>query len=265
LEDEKMSTKRFMSVVVLFLAITGVASADHYIDSGTHSWVSNANWLDGTAPTATDDVYFVGWAGSPEVCNIGSGDNALAGNTYVGWSTAGPTTTLNITGTGKLTTGAMSIAVTDDSVTDTVNVKDTAALNLTGVLTVGQSGVGTLHMTGGTVTAKEIYVTMWFTGAVGHIQLDGGLLWGKENFWMGVDGMDSSMDINGGTLKVPYSLGSTIENYIAAGKITAKGLNGLSNFVEATDGLTYTTFQAVPEPMTLSLLAIGGLLLRRKK
>lgn len=262
-----MFTKKFISIVVIVLAVSSIVSAGYYIDSGDHLWNNPSNWIyDSGIPTAGSYNQLVGWNGQPEVCNITTGVNAVSMGLYIGQSTAGLTTTLNITGTGTLNVGGgMSIAQYDDATTGTVNVKDSASIIVGGALAVGEGGTGTLHMTGGTVRATEIYVTMWNAGSVGHIQLDGGLLQGVNNFWMGIAGMESSMDINGGTLKVPYSLGSTIEGYIAAGKITAKGLNGLNNFSEATDGATYWTFQAIPEPITMSMLALGGLFIRRKK
>lgn len=259
-----MITKSFISVVVLILAVTGIASADHFLDHGNHLWTDNANWLDGSVPTAADTVYFVGWMGSPEVCNVGAGESAVAGTTYLGWATTEPVITLNIAGT--MTTGVMSTAVTDDLVTGNVNVTGNGILNVTGNLTVGQGGTSTFSIKdNGYVSAATLYLTMWNPGSTGHIQIDGGMLDIAGQFWMGTEGtgINASMDISGGKLKVANAWRSTIEDYIARGKITGNGLVGLNNFLITSDN-TSTIFQ-IPEPMTMTLLCVGGLLLRRKK
>lgn len=245
----KIVANGFMLAVLVILVGSGIVSAAHYIDAGSHLWSDPNNWLAVTVPTAGETTQMVGWAGSPEVCNITSGVNAVSKNLYVGQSTAGLTTTLNVMGTGTLAVGTnMSIAQYDELTIAEVNIVDSAIVAVGGVLAVGEGGTGTLRITGGTVTAYEVWITSWNSGSDGHIQLDGGLLQATANFWMGVAGMQSSMDINGGTLKVPYAYGSTIEGFIDAGKITARGLSGLNKFVVATDNATYWTFKALPEP-----------------
>ena len=253
-----MYIKKFVSIAVLVLIFSSLASANYYFDTGDHRWNNSANWIANSGlPTASIDATFNGWNGSPEVCNIASGDNVVCRD-CVSANTTGFTTTLNVKETGSLTARGIVIAQFDDLTTATVNVMDNAVVNVTTTLVVGQGGTGTLRMTGGTVTASDIYVTMWFEGAVGHIQLDGGTLTATNNFWMGIEGQVSSMDIRGGTLKVPYTLGSTMENYIAAGKITAYGATGLAGFESTVSNNQYILsavcpYNPVPENGTISL------------
>jgi len=274
-----MSTKKFLVITVLFLAVTGIASAAHYLDSGNHLWNDPANWLAGTVPGAADEINFVGWMGSPEVCNIGSGVNAVAGQVYVGYSTNSITTTLNVSGTGTLNvTGDVRTAFVDDATTGNMNVSDDAVVNIGGYLIVAQQGMSTFTMTGNaSVTATGLWNSMWVAGSVGHMYLSGnsiltttstewdGFYWGDIDP-VGTGGAyysDPHMDISeNATLSIATGNKEYALGLIADGRLTANG-GGLENFL-ITDLQNGQTIFQVPEPMTLSLLAFGGLLLRRK-
>jgi hypothetical protein len=273
LEDEKMSTRRIVVCMSVLAVFTSAVMADHYIErTGSHSWFDSQNWLDNSIPTSSDPVYLVGYMGTPEVCNIVSGQNAVAYSVDVGYSSAGITTTLNVTGNATLSLQSnLTLATTDDTVVGIMNVTDNARVTLwgnpatDGLLMVGQNGTGTLTMSGNAyVSCQYLYVSYLSTTEVGHVQLDGGLL-DIRSLRMGSTGVGASMDIAGGTLQIRTARRAQVDQYVTSGLVTGNGLVGVSNFIITDLPSGNTTYQAIPEPITLALLGLGGLLLRSRK
>jgi len=284
-----MMIKKSLLVVVLAMCSVAMAVDTYYYyqtPASNQLWSDGANWLKngattGETPGPGDGVTHVGWGSNPEVCNIVSGDDITVSYVWFGSSTAGLTTTLNMSGTGKLTTeGDFLLAYSDDTTNATLNISDDAILTCGGGFNVS-TGNGTLNMSGNAqLNATMLWNTLWQAGAVSHLNIGGNSVVTATNtdwsgfYWGNIDDVgtggayysDPHMDLteNGkvviATENKDYALG-----VIADGRFTAECL-GLSNFLITDDSVTgMTTFEVIPEPMTLALLGLGGLFLRSRK
>jgi len=286
-----MSKKILLVVLVLAMSSVSMAVDTYYYfqtPSSTHLWNDGANWLKngattGAVPGAADNVTSVGWGSNPEVGNIVSGDNISVNEVWFGSSTAGLTTTLNISGNGQLHVATQFLnAYSDDTTVAVLNMTDNAVLTC-GTYFANESGDATVNMSGNSrLTAAGLWNTLWIAGATTHMNIGGNSILKTTNadwsgFYWGNNGVapgngsgnyysDPHMNItdNGkviiATINKDYALG-----VIADGRFTANGL-GLSNFLITDDAAAgMTTFQVIPEPMTMVLLGLGGLFLRSRK
>lgn len=123
---------------------------------------------------------------------------------------------------------------------------------------------GTLDINGGTVNVAAMIGLGW-DGGTGYVNInDGGLLALSNIHGDGSSSIKSGLiDITGtGMLTLPGDFIGTIEKYVNAGTIVGNGIAGNVQAVFADD---VTTVTAIPEPMTLALLGIGGLLIRKRR
>ncbi|MHC4424764.1 MAG: PEP-CTERM sorting domain-containing protein [Planctomycetota bacterium] len=129
---------------------------------------------------------------------------------------------------------------------------------------LNSGGPGTLDINGGTVNVAQMIGLGWDTGT-GYVNVnDGGLLALSNIHGDGASSIkgDSLLSINGtGVITLPNDFVGVIETYAGAGLIAGDGILGN---VQASfaDGVTTVV---VPEPASMILLGLGGLLLRRKK
>jgi hypothetical protein len=265
-----------MLCLIMVLGLAGVASAtvDTTWTGGLagNEWTIAGNWDNGVpGPNYTA---YVGGAG--DVANITSGTQDV-GVLRIGGASG--TSRVNMSG------GTLQLRYHDNPV-------------VAGTLRIGDgNGLGELYMSGGNITvdtgAGEAYsyvnVGTLGVGATGYINMTGGTI---KNYWhlqLGQSSGDSTgkIDILGGVydasagpvyihpgsqiniggsgygeLWLPWNKMSDLLSWISAGKITA--YNGNTQVV-ATQAGTWDPIIVTPEPMTIALLGLGGLFLRRRK
>ena len=127
---------------------------------------------------------------------------------------------------------------------------------------IGEGGIGLVNMTGGVFNAGDFSIGT-FAGGTGHLQLDGGTI-NASLFSFG--GGTGTMDFNGnGQLIISGDVSGLIQGYVGSGLITS----GLGSIGDVTIDLAMnpgsTTVYAVPEPATMILLGLGGMLIRKRR
>jgi hypothetical protein len=265
---------------VLWTAGTVWAIDYDFVDTGDGRWDTLANWkLAGgvpatVLPTALDWVKVSNQSPSTyQTVTIGNGFSAVAGKTHVGYVAGG---TLNITGGGSLTMVYSSGTADGDLLLGKPG--GSGILNLIdGTLTcrdleVGGTGTslgtGTLNMTSGMINVADDFEIGIAAGTtIGIVHLNGGTIKldgsyeGLTNAFLRMY-TGGSLDFGGGTLILPGDQESRINGYITSGWITSS-LGDIEIDLDMNPG--YTTVYAIPEPATMVLLGLGGLLLRKRR
>ena len=216
--------KKVFFLVSLILMLSPVSEADRINwkgGGGDNLWSNRNNWNPSKIPSTADEVYVdVPYAKAPNGPVIRDGIDAKA----FGFACEVP--------------GEPNMAMTGGSleVTDWIWWGDGRNCHGTfhmsgGTITVGNEfelgwdgGTGTWFMTGGEITAGELIIPTG-SGAAGQLYLHGG------TFNVGSDGLEMQpvgyMDVGGGTLIIEGDWTATINEYIAAGLITAYDGGGL--------------------------------------
>jgi len=181
---------------VLLLSLVGNVSADvHWTDAGPdHLWSTEGNWDSGKVPTSADGYVRIGMLPGPTIANEG----AVAAGIHLGIGS----------NAGELTVDGGTLTV------------------MGGSFNLGYTGSGTLNMTSGTITLTNILKIARDATAIGHVNLDGGII-STNNFVMREKaGSVGTMVVRAGTLIINGDRLSLVQGYIDNGWITAYDGNG---------------------------------------
>jgi len=266
-----------LTILVLVLALTSAASAGTMQwNSWTGDWEDATNWIDtvtsATGPPAALQFTKISRDASQTVDVTVNSTTAVAGKFQMGYGDCtltvvdeailtqdgsfemynGSTNLLNIDDGGLLDAcqtngifklgGAASTTVTVDG---TLKVGSAEAEGLTSVIQMGTTakfgGYGMLKINNtGLVETTEYVINDGTAGSAGYLMLYG----------------DGTMVIDGNVVWQTY-------NYIAAGQVYGDDVVGnvRADYNSGTD----TTTIRIPEPATIALLGLGGLLLRKRR
>jgi hypothetical protein len=267
LEEEKMRSSKWLLVLVCaFVAVlpsVGNAAIFSWF-GGNGAWENGANW--DQAGAIPDDQAQVNQVSG--ICTISSAQKCFV--SLIGFGVAGLSPTLDIQANGSLTQKdtemIIGIAGGGPTAPGIVNVEGTATLASLRIGGEGTNNYGFMNINGGnvTVTAFGTYIgTRWdnLNTGIGTVNISNGGVFTING--MSAQGKPfvintgSSVNLFGSTavFKANGDWVEYMQGLIDAGKIT-----GRTEAVLMNDGYTYV----VPEPMTMVLLGLGGLLIRRK-
>ena len=149
----------------------------------------------------------------------------------------------------------------------------------------GKEGTGTYIMSGGTLYSGDDIIIADGDGSTGQVDMTGGYMRADGDFKVGAgdatasailnlhggtisagnlsfDTDCGSMDITTGTMLLDGDESTKVTDLVTGGYITAYGGAGTVIVSYEAD---VTTVTAIPEPVTIALLGLGGLLIRRRK
>lgn len=237
---------------------------------GSGSWSQNSNWLryDGAvvSPVYWNPVYIGEGmaAGSTANVTVASGVNAETLGTYLGMaSDPAAASILNIESGAGCYVGFKA----NGSGTGTVFFKagSKATVNLSGTLKTWGLDLNGADVTIDNGGLLQVTANYWYVrnGAAVTVN-DGGILLMSSTSAYGSTGTSGVVDLCGGTLKMSGDKVVSLGTYIANDFITAYGDSDDTKLEVTYDG-SYTYVTAIPEPATLVLMGLGGILSFRRR
>ncbi len=280
--------KKRMSILIAIIAITSVTASTFAADvqwfGGAHdrNWANADNWNSnlvppGPVPTGVDKVKLnYVWANpGPIVSTPGAVANEIFISEDRDLTTIGKQTLTVATG-GVLTAnsqvvlgywGAEPRSNPPFPANEGEFIMEGGTANLMSHLFVGFTGIGDLQINGGTLNVNGMFGLGWNTGKA-NVDISGGLLFTEQ--WDFTHA--SSYTFNFSDLRTAPGDGEWVQNHfwkneiqalVDAGKITTS-VAGAHVQVDWDPVLQQTHVYAIPEPVSIALLGLGALCLRRK-
>jgi hypothetical protein len=280
-----MMRKKLAALIVLFV-VTGITASAFAADlqwfGGAHDrdWFNTANWgpAGGPIPTSADKakLNFV-WANpGPIVSAPGAIANEIFISEDMDLGTMGEQSLTVATG-GILTANGQVLlgyngadARTGFTGNQGRLVMDGGTANLVSHLFVGFTGTGNLQVDAGTLNVAGMFGLGW-NGGQGNVNISGGLL--HTEAWNFTNNALTTYTFNFSELRTGLGDGEWVQNHfwkneiqalVNAGKITTS-VAGAHVQVDWDPVLEQTHVYAIPEPVSIVLLGLGALCLRRKQ
>jgi hypothetical protein len=261
--------KKLMTLV-LVLAIASAASATVNWTNGwgDGQWNQGLNWDTGSIPTITDRTNLANFAMTSVSVTVGSGDSVAAGKTQARFHSQ---IDLTIDGTLQIDGSAEFYGCTSSTITvnGTLNALTKTATTVASGKLGGQNGGTTSLIVNGTANFSD--------GAGGGSLSVGYRASGTTNVTIGSSGLLTADlmtirdddTIAGDEVNITINQGGQIivhsDIYDRAwAALTSGQLVGVGGQISITYDGTDTVIE-VPEPATIAMLGLGGLLLRKKR
>lgn len=263
-----MMKKVLCVVAVLLMASVASAAtvwnpaANGIVPPDTGNWNEAANWTN-DVPGVVDGKAVFNVPGAAECvvtdaqsfAQMVQGDNNLGG-------------VLRIQDGGSITTtGGWSAVGYNNTAHMIVETGGSMTFGEHAWIGLNDGAVGTLDINGGYVRVTQMIGLGWGQStSQGFVNVNDGGLLDLHNFH-GETGRSvqhgSLLSINGtGMITIDGNKVGAIEAYAAAGLIAGDGILGN---VQASFANDVTTVTVIPEPVSLALLGLGGLLIRRRR
>jgi len=257
-------TMKNMLAVLSVLAVAGSASASIWSGAVDDDWDTVGNWDAAPVPGSAVTIDTVGAVVNKYAGNDATGLGTMAvdnGDLNIYGAIAGGSQTI---GNGVGDVGTITVMSGDGSFGGWNSL---ATWDFT--LADG-GGNGTLVNNGGTIHAYGNWFNVAAWGGTALVQLNAGhLIVEGSELHVGAGGV---IDLAGGTFAIAGSRLGDLAGLIDSGGLTSYGNNYAGNYAAgfAWDEVTnpgYTTITAIPEPATLSMVALlgGGMLWIRKR
>lgn len=257
---------RFCFAILLLVLTPGLALADTvWLNSlGDQDYANAANWNNGVPGVVDGAVAQINPGAAGPIVN--SAANPYTWGYSIGHTGAG-TAEMTVNAGADLTSSWFGLGWSDGGGAgdaDGILNVDGGVLTVYDDFLVGAdgNGNGTINMTNGIIYTNRLWVGNF--GGVGQINLDAGII----ALVVAGGGIalnpGSNIDLELGELHHYGDAVAGFNGLIGSGLITAYDGTGIAVAEYVADG-DYTRVYAVPEPTTMMLLGLGGILLRRKK
>ena len=268
--------------VLLVLVLSSMASAGSYYFMGTDlsnptAWEVSGNWSlgawDGTGPaglpTATDFARISNNLGGATITVTGTGQGVKI-------QTRNAASTLTVSGTLN-SGGSLELDCSPSGTDATLNISAGGVVNAT----AGEVKIGRASRTGGTIVNVDgtlnasggtgISIGTWSAGGASgenwDLNINNGGVVNSNALAVNTNAADGAANINisgTGKLILDGNVQQAISLLRASGHIDGDGIAGGVSMDYNTSNAGKTTVY-VPEPATIALLGLGGLLLRKRR